>query len=205
MPEKFFDEQTEQSEVKAALVAKYFPAYMRVIGSAQRTYGGDRIAYIDLFAGPGRYKDGAQSTPVKIIEQAIADPDMRQRLVANFNDKDEGNVKSLQQTLEALPGYGKLKHRPQIHHGEVEDEIVKEFEEKKLVPTLFFVDPWGYKGMTLRLINSVLKDWAATAVSSSITRASTRDWPTMPSSGTWTRYSDQTGQIRSGRDFRTRP
>src|SRR5271157_4778916 len=84
MPEKFFDEQTEQSEVKAALVAKYFPAYMRVIGSAQRQYGGDRIAYIDLFAGPGRYKDGAQSTPVKIIEQAIADPDMRQRLVGEF-------------------------------------------------------------------------------------------------------------------------
>ncbi len=87
MSESFFDEQTEQSEVKAALVAKYFPAYMRVIASAQRQYGGDRIAYIDLFAGPGRYKNGANSTPVKIIEQAIADPDMRQRLVAIFNDK----------------------------------------------------------------------------------------------------------------------
>ena len=35
MPEKFFDEQTEQSEVKAALVAKYFPAYMGVIGNAR--------------------------------------------------------------------------------------------------------------------------------------------------------------------------
>ena len=159
MSENFFDEQTEQSEVKAALVAKYFPAYMRVIASAQKQYGGDRIAYIDLFAGPGRYKDGAKSTPVKVIEQAIADPDMRQRLVAIFNDKDDENVKSLQQALEALPGYDTLKYKPQIHHGEVGDEIVKEFEEKRLVPTLFFVDPWGYKGMTLRLINSVLKDW----------------------------------------------
>ena len=157
--ENFFDEQTEQSEVKAALVAKYFPAYMRVIASAQKQYGGDRIAYVDLFAGPGRYKDGAKSTPVKVIEQAIADPDMRQRLVAIFNDKDDENVKSLQQALEALPGYDTLKYKPQIHHGEVGDEIVKEFEEKRLVPTLFFVDPWGYKGMTLRLINSVLKDW----------------------------------------------
>ena len=63
MSENFFDEQTEQSEVKAALVAKYFPAYMGVIANAQKRYGGDRIAYIDLFAGPGRYKDGAKSTP----------------------------------------------------------------------------------------------------------------------------------------------
>ncbi len=159
MPEKFFDEQTEQSEVKAALVAKYFPAYMGVNGNAQKRYGGDRIAYIDLFAGPGRYKDGAKSTPVKIIEQAIANPDMRQRLVAIFNDKDENNVRSLQQALEALPGYDTLNYKPHIQHGEVGDEMVKRFEENKLVPTLFFVDPWGYKGMTLRLINSVLKDW----------------------------------------------
>jgi three-Cys-motif partner protein len=159
VPDTFFDEQTEQSEVKAALVAKYFPAYMGVIGNAQKRYGGDRIAYIDLFAGPGRYKDGAKSTPVKIIEQAIANPDMRQRLVAIFNDKDEDNVRSLQQTLEALPGYDTLKYRPQIQHGEVGDEIVKRFEEHKLVPTLSFVDPWGYKGLKLRLINAVLKDW----------------------------------------------
>src|SRR5436309_2958173 len=160
MSESFFDEQTEQSAIKAALVGRYFPAFMRVIGGVQRRHGvGDRIAYIDLFAGPGRYKDGAQSTPVKIVEQAIADGDMRQRLVALFNDKDEANVRSLEQTLKALPGYDSLKHKPQIHHGEVGDEIAKQFEQMRLVPTLFFVDPWGYKGMTLRLINSVLKDW----------------------------------------------
>jgi hypothetical protein len=28
------------------------------------------------------------------------------------------------------------------------------------VPTLMFVDPWGYKGLSLRLVNAVLKDWA---------------------------------------------
>ena len=159
MTEKFFNEQTEQSLVKATLVAKYFPAFMRVIAGAQRRYGGDRIAYIDLFCGPGRYEDGASSTPVKIVEQAIADSEMRQRLVAIFNDKDGKNVRSLKRELEALPGYNTLKHTPMIDHGEVGEEIVKAFESMKLAPTLFFVDPWGYKGMTLRLINSVLKDW----------------------------------------------
>lgn len=159
MSENFFDEQSEQSEIKATLVAKYFPAYMRVIASVQAKVGGNRIAYIDLFSGPGRYKDGAKSTPVKIVEQAIADPDMRQRLVALFNDKDEANVRSLEAELKATDGYGSLKYEPQIRHGEVGEEVVQQFEKMKFVPTLFFVDPWGYKGMTLRLINSVLKDW----------------------------------------------
>ena len=71
---------------------------------------------------------------MKIIEQAIADTEMRQRLVAIFNDKDEENVQSLQQTLEVLPGYDTLKHKPQIHHGEVGEEIVKEFEGKHWCP-----------------------------------------------------------------------
>jgi three-Cys-motif partner protein len=159
MSESFFDEQSEQSAIKAALVASYFPAFMRVIGSVQKRFGGDRIAYIDLFAGPGRYKNGAQSTPVKIIEQAIADTDMRQRLVAIFNDVDEDNVRSLEATLKALPGYNTLKYKPQIRHGEVGEGVAAQFEQMRLVPTLFFVDPWGYKGMTLRLINSVLRNW----------------------------------------------
>ncbi len=38
------------------------------------------------------------------------------------------------------------------------------YESTKLVPTLFFVDPWGYKGLSLRLINSVLKDWGCECV-----------------------------------------
>jgi hypothetical protein len=42
--------------------------------------------------------------------------------------------------------------------------MVRLFEEMKLVPTLFFVDPWGYKGLSLRLINSVLKDWGCDAI-----------------------------------------
>jgi len=29
----------------------------------------------------------------------------------------------------------------------------------KMVPTFFFVDPWGYKGLSLQLVNAVLKDW----------------------------------------------
>ena len=38
------------------------------------------------------------------------------------------------------------------------------FEEMNLVPTLFFVDPWGYKGLSLRLVNSVLKDWGCDCI-----------------------------------------
>lgn len=164
-PEKFFDEQRDQSEVKATIVEGYMLAWAGVMKSViERTGGQPRIAYIDLFAGPGRYRDGAKSTPVRVIERAIQDPWLRQALVTIFNDKDEEHVRELAAALREVPGYESLRFKPQIRHGEVGEELVQAFEGMKLVPTLFFVDPFGYKGLSLRLINSVLKDWGCDAI-----------------------------------------
>lgn len=58
----FFEESQEQSQIKSRIVAKYFWAWARVIIPTAKTHG-ERIAYIDLFAGPGRYLDGTLSNP----------------------------------------------------------------------------------------------------------------------------------------------
>ena len=163
----FFNEQTEQSLVKATIVSKYFDVWANVIISTQKRYPerpSGKIAYIDLFAGPGRYADGTQSTPVKILKNAIEKPDIRDRLVTLFNDKDEENSRSLEKTINGIPGVETLEYKPRVENEEVGEEIVKMFEEMNLIPTLFFVDPWGYKGMSLRLVNSVLKDWGCDCI-----------------------------------------
>jgi hypothetical protein len=50
--EKFFSEPRENSQIKATIIAKYFFAWAKIVGQHS-----DKIAYIDLFAGPGRYED----------------------------------------------------------------------------------------------------------------------------------------------------
>lgn len=137
-----------------------------MIGAQDRNPRGmdKRIAYIDLFAGPGRYLDGTTSTPLRILETAIKDDKLRQRLVTFFNDKDEEKTQSLSKAIKQLPDVDTLKHPPMIENQEVSEHIVEMFEDMKLVPTLFFVDPWGYKGLSLRLINSVLKDWGCDCI-----------------------------------------
>jgi len=165
----FFGESTEQSVVKAKIVTKYFWVWAKVmIGTQRRQHPiarpADRIAYVDLFAGPGRYKDGTRSTPLLILERAIQDPDMRQRLVSVFNDADGNNSRSLETEIKALPGIETLKYAPRVENMIVGKDIARMFEKMKLVPTLFFVDPWGYKGLSLRLVNAVLKDWGCDCV-----------------------------------------
>ena len=161
---QFFDETTEQSTIKAKIVSDYFWAWAKVIIPMAKKSSRNRIAYIDLFAGPGRYEDGTKSTPLLVLEKAIQDPDMCEMLVTIFNDKNEDYSYSLQQAINAVPGIEKLKYRPTVRNYEVGNEIVAIFSQMRLVPILFFVDPWGYKGLTLQLINSVLKDWGCDAI-----------------------------------------
>ena len=145
----FFEESREQSRVKAAIVSKYFDAWARVIIGAQNAYHANsekRIAYIDLFAGPGRYEDGTRSTPVLVLEKAIQHPDMRERLVTIFNDKDSSNTSSLQEAVNHIQGIETLKYKPQINTAEVGEEIVKMFEKMEFIPTLFFCGSVGLQG-----------------------------------------------------------
>jgi three-Cys-motif partner protein len=163
--ESFFDEQSDQSQIKAAIVSKYFWSWAKIITSVQqRARREKKIAYIDLFAGPGRYRNGAKSTPLLILEQAVADPVFRDCLVTLFNDKEGANTSTLLEEINEIPGIKTLKYEPDVYTNEVGEQIVKMFEDLNLVPTLFFVDPWGYKGLSLRLINSVLKDWACECI-----------------------------------------
>jgi three-Cys-motif partner protein len=161
LKKQFFDESTEQSKAKAAIVSKYFDAWARVISSKGYV---DRIAYFDLFAGPGRYKDGTTSTPLLVLQKAIADDVLSQKLVAVFNDVDSTNTQSLEASINSLEGIDRLKYKPRVHNNEVGSEMVKQFETAKLVPSLFFVDPWGYKGLSLGLVNAVVKDWACECI-----------------------------------------
>jgi three-Cys-motif partner protein len=161
MSNRFFEERSEASQVKAQIVDKYFRAWAGIV--APRARGG-RIAYIDLFAGPGRYKDGSASVPLMVLQNAIDDPDLRDKLVSVFNDKNENNTRTLEEEIGKLKGIEKLKHKPQVMNNEVGTEIAESFENTGLIPTLFFVDPWGYKGLSLRLINSVLKNWGCDCI-----------------------------------------
>ncbi|MBD1920556.1 three-Cys-motif partner protein TcmP [Microcoleus sp. FACHB-831] len=160
----FFDESREQSLVKAEIVAKYFWAWAKVIIPQAKKKSQKNIAYIDLFSGPGRYKDGSKSTPLLILERAIRDADMREMLLTLFNDVDSNNTQSLQQAIDSLPNIGSLRNRPVVENKAVGEELVEEFEKIRLVPTLFFIDPWGYKGLSLRLIGSLIMSWGCDCI-----------------------------------------
>jgi three-Cys-motif partner protein len=165
MKETFFDEQTEQSQVKAAIVAKYFDAWSRVmVSNAKRGMPIDRLAYIDLFAGPGRYKSGAKSTPLMVLERAVEDSFLSKLLMAIFNDGDQENTSSLKSEIAAIEGIKNLRFAPKVYCSEVGAEAEIMFKAAGGCPAFSFIDPFGYKGLSRGVIQRVVQDWGCDCV-----------------------------------------
>ncbi len=160
---EFFDEARAQSRIKTRIVSKYFWAWAKVITSVIKGKG-DRIAYVDLFAGPGKYEDGTPSTPIIVLEATIKDSQLRNMLVTVFNDKTPEFAKTLQENIDAISGVETLKYKPLVQNQEVGQEIADYFQAVRLIPTFLFVDPWGYKGLSIALISSVLRNWGCDCV-----------------------------------------
>jgi three-Cys-motif partner protein len=163
MADKFFDEREDQSEVKARIVSNYFMVWARiVIPWAKKAEG--RIGYIDLFAGPGRYKDGSASTPIMLLEVAVKDDDLRTMLVTVFNDENPEHTKNLASEISKIEGIDTLKYTPVIQTGDVGNSIGGNLNTVNLIPTFSFIDPFGYKGLSLGLVQGAIKDWGCDCV-----------------------------------------
>src|ERR1700693_3543989 len=83
--EAFFLTAKEASKVKARIVSEYFGVWSNVLIGHKPS---GRLAYIDLFAGKGRYDDGTASTPILVLQKAIADPRLHRGLTVCLNEGD---------------------------------------------------------------------------------------------------------------------
>lgn len=163
MTKAFFEERTDQSEIKARIVQKYFEVWARVImPTAEKT--GNKICYIDLYAGPGRYKDGSASTPLLILEKAISDEKMARMLVTLFNDLNQDHSNTLKTEIANLPNISRIKNKPQILNNPVDEDAERFFSSTRLMPSFSFIDPFGYKGLSLKIVHGVIKDWGCDCV-----------------------------------------
>lgn len=167
MTESFFEAARPQSKLKAEIVEAYFVSWARIItGAANKrpAHLDRRIAYLDLFCGPGRYRDGTPSTPLRVLQKAIDNPTFADRLVTVFNDKNPENARLLGEEIERLPGIERLRYKPQILNTEINEAFAAELASVPRVPTLAFLDPFGYKGLSLDLVNALISDWGSDCI-----------------------------------------
>ena len=162
--DKFFTSpQRATSAIKTKIVVEYFKRWASILWGVVKANKPPRLRYVDLFAGPGKI-DGVNSTPLLIMEHVISKPELCECVGALMNDEDAGYIEQLRKNLKELPGYEKLKIPPRLRSGPVDEKLVEMFAKSNNVPSFSFIDPFGYSGLTLSLVQALVSGFGSDMV-----------------------------------------
>lgn len=121
------------------------------------------IIFMDLFSGPGLYKDKKHSTPLLVAKEIANDHNLKQNVQLMFNDNKYGN--ELQKNFLAFYPANTFNYEPRFADKTVgEDEDIENFLTRRYPlknphPTLLFFDPWGYKGIDTAVLAKFMLNW----------------------------------------------
>ncbi|MCY3618184.1 MAG: three-Cys-motif partner protein TcmP [bacterium] len=144
---------------KHELLRHYLAAWFPILASREA-----RIIFLDGFAGPGIYSDGSPGSPVIALRTLLnhsAFPRYRRcEFIFHFIEKDPSRLDRLQtelQQFDPVPSNVKVA----THPGEFQDVIEEvstslSSRNRRLAPTLAFVDPFGVSGVPMNLISRFL-------------------------------------------------
>ncbi len=157
-PEKW--KYREHTRVKHILLQKYLDAWIPILGKRN-----SRICYFDGFAGRGEYDDGTLGSPIIALTVADRFAQYYGELLLVFIEKDKDNFENLDKVLEREKPTIRNLHKMRIikENDEFTNAIGGMFEslEKNrstLIPSFFFVDPFGFGGIPFEIIKKILSN-----------------------------------------------
>jgi len=155
-PKETLWELGPHTSAKHEILRRYLGAWFPILNKWH-----NRIVYIDGFCGPGRYRGGEPGSPLIALEVAASHRKMMQgEVVFWFIDERQDRIEHLKQELEKVQTPAHFKVIPdtgRFHEkiGEIIDHIKE--DSGNLAPTFAFIDPFGFSGIPLALIERLLK------------------------------------------------
>jgi three-Cys-motif partner protein len=147
------------TKAKHDLLRRYLGAWFPIMASRE-----EKLAFIDGFAGPGCYEDGSTGSPIVALDTLVTHRNFAGMGGTKFNfifvDEDPRRTASLRTEVDSY--FDSVGGRPtnisvRVVDGtfdgaanELVDSITKGFV---LVPTLAFIDPFGFKGISMDTIS----------------------------------------------------
>jgi three-Cys-motif partner protein len=144
----FFESKKAAAILKHAILSRYLVPFAAKTGS--RSPGG-RVAFVDGYAGEGRYEDGDAASPALAITVAKALLAMPRRLECTFVEKGNSEF----DRLKAVVDTEAIGIVARAIHGEIDDHLDDVLASAEGIPLLLFLDPYGL----MIPFESVRKPW----------------------------------------------
>lgn len=144
------------TRAKHEILRRYLQAWTPIL-----TQGGfPEIMYVDGFAGPGRYSEGEDGSPVIALRAALEHRDrIRARIRFEFIERDEERADVLREIIDDLDTPDNF--RIEVSGGETFEtafeQIIASYPGRRLPPTFAFIDPFGYSDVPLSIVRDILK------------------------------------------------
>ena len=152
---------TQHTAAKHEILHRYLGAWLAILGRARK--GSDwrhkQLVLVDAFAGRGRYMGGEPGSPMIIFDRAVeaVKAGMAQSVRIHCAEPNASNFSDLEKVCSALQYPGVEIDATPDTFVEIGTRIADWAEAQKAsVPIFVLVDPFGVKGVPLRLIRRLL-------------------------------------------------
>ncbi|KAF0246798.1 MAG: hypothetical protein FD180_328 [Planctomycetota bacterium] len=144
------------SKAKHEILRRYLEAWFPIL-STHHT----RVVYIDGFSGPGRYKNGEAGSPLIALDVALNHrKTIAGEVIFWFIEEREDRLEQLRKELAArtIPSHFRVIADSGRFH-EKFSAVLNSIDEGNgaLAPTFAFIDPFGFSGIPLSLIERLMK------------------------------------------------
>ena len=145
----------EHTGVKHRILRKYLAAWTRILSSSN-----PEVHYFDGFAGVGKYRDGEDGSPLLAMKTANRHANCFDTFSCTFNELNDDNYRDLvehvyneQQECE----YGD-KIKLDLENERFEDIAIEKLtsDDYRDLPSLVFIDPFGYKGVPFGVTSKIM-------------------------------------------------
>lgn len=159
--EKHFDKRDIQTWLKHELLTQYIKNWGSAVGLASNSKNINELHYVDGFAGRGTFKDGKAASPKIAIdnlqELQYVFSSKYKNCKASFHIHIVELLKEYNNLLKSeLKSYSKYPGQIHIYEGKFEDKVPFLLDKTKGNPSLYFIDPFGYKGVHMNDIVKIL-------------------------------------------------
>jgi len=155
----------QHSEVKIELLKRYLEKYLNILSNS--TFVGDIHIY-DLFCGEGIYDNGGKGSPITIMEtikntyfggKSKAAP--LSKFHCFFNDQDCDKITKLKNEINERKlhdsNIGECRFSVADYKNAL-PEVINKINSFKKEKAFVFIDPYGYKEISIRDISSLLEN-----------------------------------------------
>ncbi len=157
-------ERPAHTAAKHELLARYLDAWFAIFG---QSYQG-RVVYLDGFAGPGSYAGGEDGSPIlavrRLLNHVAFDRLRDTEYIFAFNEGDEKRHAELCAAVDELQAsYGTswpenvvIPEPKNQEFSEFADGVIDALQGRRLAPSFFFIDPFGYSDVSMEQVATLL-------------------------------------------------